>query len=111
MLVELVVLVAHVVARLLRAELRPAQDRRHVEALGLPVVDRPADVEEIGPPDRLVDRAQAEETARSSRTSWAMNSMKFTTCSAFPVKRERSVGFWVATPTGHVSRWHTRIMM
>ena len=30
---------------------------------------------------------------------------------ALPEKRERSVGFWVATPTGQVSRWQTRIRM
>ena len=35
---------------------------------------------------------------------------KVTTCSAFPVKRSRSSGFWVAIPTGQVSRWHTRII-
>ena len=40
-----------------------------------------------------------------------MNSMKLTTNSGLPVNRERSTGFCVATPTGHVSRWHTRIMM
>jgi hypothetical protein len=28
-----------------------------------------------------------------------------------PLKRARSSGFWVATPTGQVSRWQTRIMM
>ena len=46
-----------------------------------------------------------------SRTSVAMNSKKLTTNSGSPLKRERSSGFWVATPTGHVSRWQTRIMM
>ena len=40
-----------------------------------------------------------------------MNSKKFTTNSGLPVKRSRSTGFWVATPTGQVSRWQTRIMM
>ena len=40
-----------------------------------------------------------------------MNSKKFTTYSALPVYRSRSTGFWVATPTGQVSRWQTRIMM
>ena len=39
-----------------------------------------------------------------------MNSKKFTTNSGLPVKRLRSSGFWVATPTGHVSRWQTRII-
>ncbi len=40
-----------------------------------------------------------------------MNSKKLTTCSALPGKRLRSSGFCVATPTGQVSRWQTRIMM
>ena len=40
-----------------------------------------------------------------------MNRKKFSTNSGLPVKRSRSTGFWVATPTGQVSRWHTRIMM
>ena len=33
------------------------------------------------------------------------------TCSGVPVKRLRSTGSWVAMPTGHVFRWHLRIMM
>src|SRR6266516_2014428 len=33
------------------------------------------------------------------------------TCSGWPVKRLRSTGSWVATPTGQVLRWHLRIMM
>ena len=40
-----------------------------------------------------------------------MNSKKLTTNSGLPVNRCRSSGFWVATPTGQVSRWQTRIMM
>ena len=49
--------------------------------------------------------------ARSSRTSSAMNSKKVTTNSGLPVNLLRSSGFCVATPTGQVSRWQTRIMM
>ena len=45
-----------------------------------------------------------------SRSSWATNSMKFTTYSGLPEKRDRSWGFWVAMPAGQVSRLHTRIM-
>ena len=33
------------------------------------------------------------------------------TCSGLPVKRLRSTGSCVATPTGQVFRWHLRIMM
>ncbi len=40
-----------------------------------------------------------------------MNMKKFSTNSGLPSKRSRSTGFCVATPTGQVSRWHTRIMM
>ena len=39
-----------------------------------------------------------------------MNSKKFTTNSGLPLNRLRSSGFWVATPTGQVSRWQTRII-
>ena len=40
-----------------------------------------------------------------------MYSKNVMTNSGLPVKRSRSSGFCVATPTGHVSRWQTRIMM
>ena len=40
-----------------------------------------------------------------------MNSKKFTTNSGLPENRLRSSGFCVATPTGQVSRWQTRIRM
>ena len=40
-----------------------------------------------------------------------MYSKKLTTNSGLPVNRSRSTGFCVATPTGQVSRWQTRIMM
>ena len=49
-------------------------------------------------------RLRNPSAARYSRTSWAMNSKKLTTNSAWPVNFARSVGFWVATPTGQVSR-------
>ena len=39
-----------------------------------------------------------------------MYSKKVTTNSGLPLKRLRSSGFWVATPTGQVSRWQTRII-
>ena len=48
--------------------------------------------------------------AINSRTSSAINFMKFSTYSGFPRKRFRSSGFCVATPTGQVSRLHTRII-
>ena len=45
-----------------------------------------------------------------SRSSSAMNSMKFFTYSGFPLNLFLSSGFCVAIPTGHVSRLHTLIM-
>ena len=42
--------------------------------------------------------------ASSSRTSCPMYRKNVSTYSALPVKRSRSTGFWVATPTGQVSR-------
>ena len=47
----------------------------------------------------------------SSRTSSATKKKKLITCSGWPVKRARSTGSCVATPTGQVLRWHLRIMM
>ncbi len=46
-----------------------------------------------------------------SRTSSAMKRKKFSTNSARPANLARSFGSWVATPTGQVLRWQTRIMM
>jgi hypothetical protein len=40
-----------------------------------------------------------------------MKRMKFTTCSGLPLNFSRSCGSCVATPTGQVLRWQTRIMM
>ena len=40
-----------------------------------------------------------------------MKRMKLTTCSGSPVNFLRSSGSCVATPTGQVLRWQTRIMM
>ena len=56
-------------------------------------------------------RVRKPSAARCSRTSSAMNSKKLTTNSGLPVNFVRSSWFWVATPTGQVSRWQTRIMM
>jgi len=46
-----------------------------------------------------------------SRTSSAMKRKNRSTNSGLPVKRWRSSGSCVATPTGQVLRWQTRIMM
>ena len=45
-----------------------------------------------------------------SRSSCAIKRMKFSTYSGFPLKRFLSSGFWVATPTGQVSRLQTLII-
>ena len=60
--------------------------------------------------DRLGERPEPR-AARCSRTSSAMYSKNVSTNSGLPLKRARSSGFCVATPTGQVSRWQTRIMM
>ena len=59
----------------------------------------------------ISSRVRNPSRARYSLTSSAMNSKKLTTNSGLPLNRARSSGFWVATPTGQVSRWQTRIMM
>ena len=48
--------------------------------------------------------------AMYSRSSCAIQRIKFSTYSGFPAKRLRSSGFCVAIPAGHVSRLHTRII-
>src|SRR3989440_11549665 len=47
----------------------------------------------------------------SSRTSSATKCMKLTTCAGSPLNLARSCGSCVATPTGQVFKWQTRIMM
>src|SRR5438552_382706 len=49
--------------------------------------------------------------AMCSRTSSATKRKKASTNSGLPVNLARSLGSWVAMPTGHVLRWQTRIMM
>ena len=93
------------VARRVRAE-----ERREVEAGGLPVLDgagRRRAVDAGRPPRRA---SGTRATASSSRTSSAMYSKNVSTNSGLPVNRLRSSGFWVAMPTGQVSRWQTRII-
>ena len=46
-----------------------------------------------------------------SRTSWATKRMKLTAWAGSPVNFLRNSGSCVATPTGQVLRWQTRIMM
>ena len=61
-------------------------------------------------------RPQSSSTVRtpsfaiSSRISWAMNFIKFSTYSGFPGNFARSFSFCVATPNGQVSSWQTRII-
>ena len=72
---------------------------------------RLVDVEQVAAADRLRRSSGSRARRGSSRTSCAMNRKKFSTYSGRPSNRSRSSGFWVATPTGQVSRWQTRIMM
>ena len=62
-------------------------------------------------PDRPRPSSGSRGAARCSRTSSAMYSKNVSTNSGLPLNRSRSTGFCVATPTGQVSRWQTRIMM
>ncbi len=87
------------------------EDRRQVEA-ARPSSARPrSPVSSSSTCPIASSRLRKPSAARYSRTSWAMNSKKVTTNSGLPENRARSSGFWVATPTGQVSRWQTRIMM
>ena len=78
---------------------------------GLPVVDGLGATSSAPTWPIASSRVRKPSSASSSRTSSAMYSKKVTTNSGLPVKRSRSTGFCVATPTGQVSRWQTRIMM
>ena len=50
-------------------------------------------------------------SAMICRSCMAIKVMKRTTCSGFPLKRQRSLSFWVAMPTGQVSLEQTRIII
>jgi hypothetical protein len=91
-------------------QLGPVQHRRQVQAGRLPVLDRALDVQRLGVPIASCSERKPSE-ARISRTSWATYSKKVTRYSALPEYLSRSSWRWVATPTGQVSRWQTRIMM
>ena len=55
-------------------------------------------------------RLRTPSFAIYSRSSCAIKRMKFSTYSGLPLKRFLSSGFWVATPTGQVSKLHTLII-
>ena len=58
----------------------------------------------------ISSRLRIPSFAIYSRSSSARKRIKFTTYSGFPLNLLRSSGFWVATPTGQVSRLQTLIM-
>ena len=109
-LVEAVILRSVLEQRLARTGSRHREDRREVEARAPSSARRPRGVSSTSawPIASAIERKPS--AARCSRTSSAMNSKKLTTNSGLPVKRLRSSGFCVATPTGQVSRWQTRII-
>ena len=78
--------------------------------VGLPVVDRRRGCRAASTWPIISAIVRKPSSAISSRTSSAMNSKNVSTNSGLPLKRLRSSGFWVAMPTGHVSRWQTRII-
>ena len=99
------------VATHVRRRLRLIENRRVVQALALSNARRPCGLR-AGPMRPTISlTVRKPSSAMISRISWAMKRMKLTTCSGSPVKFLRSSGFCVATPTGQVSRWQTRIMM
>ena len=110
LVVEPVVLGGDRVQRRAFGELDPVQDRAQVEPLRLPVLDRACGYAAPRRVRRPPRACGSRAGPGSSRTSWATNSKKLTTKSAWPSYLARSSGFWVATPTGQVSRWQTRII-
>lgn len=109
-LLELVVLIAGVPARCVGGERRSVEDRRQVEARRLPVLDRTVDVEQVVVADRLVERTEPElgevlPHLLREELHEVDDELRLAG------ERLRSTGFCVATPTGQVSRWQTRIMM
>lgn len=48
---------------------------------------------------------------RRRLTSSASMKKKLITCSGFPANFSLRTGSWVAIPTGHVFKWHFRIIV
>mmetsp|Transcript_22154 Transcript_22154/g.66501 ORF Transcript_22154/g.66501 Transcript_22154/m.66501 type:complete len:275 (-) Transcript_22154:2754-3578(-) len=61
------------------------------------------------PTSSSIDVMPSDASVR--RISSAMRKKKLMTCSGWPSNLARSSGSCVAMPTGHVFRWHLRIMM
>ena len=91
-------------------QLGHVQDRREVEARRPSSARRPRAVSSTSAWPIASASVRKPSAARSSRTSSAMKAKKVSTNSGWPVNRSRSTGFCVATPTGQVSRWQTRII-
>ena len=70
-----------------------------------------ADLEQLASGRSSRRSVRKPSCAMNSRTSSAMKNMKLMTCSGLPANFLRSSGSCVATPTGQVFRWQTRIMM
>lgn len=75
---------------------------RKVESPGFSVVDGAAHLQPLTAAHHLVERVVTEVCHQLRRTSMATNRMKLTTWEGSPVKRRRSSGSCVATPTGQV---------
>ena len=74
------------------------------------MIDGLFDFESIDAADHLVHLAETE-LRHDFAHFLAIMRMKLTTCAGSPVKCLRNSGSCVATPTGQVFRWQTRIMM
>ncbi len=107
--VQPVVLGRDAVAGFVGVDVGGTQDRGQVQAVGLPMPDRIGDVDQLGMADDLLEGAESQ---RGQQLADFLRDVleEVTTNSGRPVKRLRSSGFWVAIPTGQVSRWQTRIM-
>ena len=90
---EAVVLLLPLVPPRLAGDLGQMENRREVEPFSLPVVDGFGGVEHLDLADGLIS-VWNPSSARSSRTSSAMYSKKFSTNSGSPENLARSSGFW-----------------
>jgi hypothetical protein len=109
--VEAVILRLHLAPRHARGQRGRVEDRRQIDALGLPVHigQRRRRSCPRGPPSR--PRCGSPAWPCVWRTCSARKKKKLITCSGWPRETARSTGSCVAMPTGQVFRWHLRIMM
>ena len=102
------ILAAGTAARRASRQLGNVQQRREVEAGRLPVLDRGGGLQQLGVADRLVQRAEPElGQVLADLLGQELEEVDHEL--RLPGKALPQLGFWVAIPTGQVSRWQTRI--